>query len=72
MATIEDLNYESIVNEDVDKSIERLRQIRLSRRTPIKKVKTSKKATSKTVSKAVVKSLDKNSINELLEMIGDD
>lgn len=71
MATIEDLDFTSIVDESTNEAIERLRQIRLSRRTPVKKV-TKKKATSKGVSKAVMKHLDKKSISELLDMIGED
>jgi len=71
MATIEDLDFTSIVDESTDEAIERLRQIRLSRRIPIKKV-VKKKVNSRTVSKAVVKNLDKGSINDLLNMIGDD
>jgi len=39
MTTIEDLNYKSISDMSSDEAIELLRQIRLSRRTPIKKPK---------------------------------
>ena len=71
MATIEDLNFTSIVDESTDEAIERLRQIRLSRRTPVKKVSTQK-TTSKQVKKQVTKKLNPNLAKELLDMIGDD
>ena len=71
MATIEDLNFTSIVDESTDEAIERLRQIRLSRRTPIKKVSTQK-TTSKQVKKQVTKKLNSTLAKELLDMIGDD
>lgn len=71
MATIEDLDFTSIIDESTDEAIERLRQIRLSRRTPVKKVST-KKSTSKVVKQKVVKALSLESVKELLEIIGDD
>ena len=71
MSTIEDLDFTSIVDESTDEAIERLRQIRLSRRTPVKKVST-KKSTSKQVKKQVTKNLSKDLAKELLDMIGDD
>jgi len=49
MATIEDFDFKSISDMSQDEAIEHLRQIRLSRRTPKKKVHTSKKARSKEV-----------------------
>ena len=64
MATIEDLDFTSIVDESTDEAIERLRQIRLSRRTPVKKVST-KKAT-KVSTKKITKALDKQSALKLL------
>ena len=42
MANLESLNYESISDMSQDEAIELLRQIRLSRRTPVKKPKTTK------------------------------
>ena len=42
MANLDDLNYESISEMTTDDAIERLRQIRLSRRIPVRKV-TNKK-----------------------------
>ena len=71
MANLESLNYESISDMSQDEAIELLRQIRLSRRTPVKKPKTTK-TTSKSVAKKATKHLDKTSINELLDMIGDE
>lgn len=45
MATIEDLNLPSITEMSSDEAIEYLRQLRLSRRIPVKKAKsTTKKA----------------------------
>ena len=71
MATIEDLDFTSIVDESTDEAIERLRQIRLSRRTPVKKVST-KKTTSKVVRQKVAKALSPDMAKKLLDMIGDD
>jgi len=71
MATIEDLDFTSIVDESTDEAIERLRQIRLSRRAPVKKV-SIKKTTSKQVKKQVTKNLSSDLAKELLNMIGDD
>ena len=52
MATIDDLDIKSILNMDHDEAIEHLRQVRLSRRVPVKKTKgTTKKAKSKAVPK---------------------
>ena len=70
MANLDSLGYNSISDMSTDEAIELLRQIRLSRRTPKKKFK--QKTTSKTVAKKAAKHLDKSSINELLDMIGDD
>lgn len=74
MATLEDLGYESITDMSKDAGIELIRQIRLSRRTPKKqqKQKTSKRTASKNIAKKAMKQLDSKSINELLNMIGDD
>lgn len=71
MANLESLNYESISDMSKDEAIELLRQIRLSRRTPVNKPKKTK-TTSKSVAKKATKHLDKSSINELLDMIGDE
>jgi hypothetical protein len=71
MSTIEDLDFTSIVDESTDEAIERLRQIRLSRRTPVKKVSTPK-TTSKQMKKQVTKNLNAKDALELLDIIGDD
>ena len=70
MATIEDLNFTSIVDESTDEAIERLRQIRLSRRAPVKKVSTPK-TTSKQVKRQVTKNLNPTDVLELLNLLKD-
>lgn len=53
MADLEDLGIDSILDTSQDEVIERLRQIRLSRRIPVKSRKTSSsKSTAKAKSKA--------------------
>lgn len=47
MATIDDLDYKSISDMSSDEAIELLRQIRLSRRIPVTKKKTTKKSIKK-------------------------
>ena len=47
MANIDDLNYESITDMPIDEAIEHLRQIRLSRRIPVKKTKSTSKKKAK-------------------------
>ena len=67
MATIEDLDFTSISDMSTDEAIEHLRQIRLSRRTPVKKVSTPKQ-----VSKDAAKKLPKMTADQakkLLEML---
>ena len=71
MATIEDLDYKSIIDESKDEAIERLRQIRLSRRTPVKKTK-SKKTTSKAAKKKDIENISPEVARKFLELIGDD
>ena len=66
MAKIEDLNTPSITEMSADEAIEHLRQIRLSRRTPVKK---TKKTTAKIKSKAVPK-VTNNQAEELLKLLG--
>lgn len=52
MADLEDLGIDSILDTSQDEAIERLRQIRLSRRIPVKSRKTSSsKSTAKAKSK---------------------
>lgn len=63
MADLEDLGYKSILNMDNDEAIETLRQIRLSRRVPVK----TKKASTK---KDVKVSVDAATAAKLLEILG--
>lgn len=47
MATIEDLKIPSITDMGQDEAIEHLRQLRLSRRVPVKKQSNKKKTSTK-------------------------
>jgi hypothetical protein len=60
MATIEDLDFTEFSQLSQDEAIEHLRQIRLSRRTPVKKVSNPKPKMSA------------EQANALLEMLGDE
>lgn len=71
MATIEDLDFTSIIDESTDEAIEHLRQIRLSRRTPVKKIVT-KKSTTQAIKKKITASINPDMAQELLDIIGDD
>jgi len=67
MATLDDLNIPALTDMSVDEGIEHLRQLRLSRRTPVKKTKTTiKKAKAKATSKISTKQAQ-----ELLKLLGD-
>ena len=66
MATIEDLN-KSITDMSVDEGIEHLRQLRLSRRIPVKKSKSTAKKKAK--AKAIPKPNAEQS-KELLKLLG--
>lgn len=67
MTTIEDLNIKSILNMSHDEALEHLRQIRLSRRTPVKPPpKTSPKKESKAMPK-----MSAEQAKKLLEMLED-
>lgn len=68
MATIDNLGYKSISDVSQDEAIEMLRQIRLSRRVPLKK---AKKSTKKAVKKSAPK-LSKAQALKLLDMIKED
>ena len=65
MADIDDLGYTSITNMQNDEAIELLRQIRLSRRIPVKKTKgtTKKKAKAKP-------EISASEAEELLKILG--
>jgi DNA-binding TFAR19-related protein (PDSD5 family) len=66
MASLEDLPIKSILEESTDEAIERLRQIRLARRTPVKAVKViSSKAKASAVPKVSAEQAAK--LLELLE-----
>ena len=66
MAKIEDLNTPSITDMNADEAIEHLRQIRLSRRMPVKK---PKKTTTRSGSTGTPKVTDKQA-EELLKLLG--
>ena len=66
MADLEDLGYTSILDMSNDEAIDTLRQIRLSRRTPEKRV-----TKSTTITRAkVTASVDANLAAELLRILG--
>ena len=68
MATIEDLKIPSLTDMSPDEAIEHLRQLRLQRRTPIKRKSSSTKkkaAQSKAASK-----ITKEQAKELLKLLG--
>ena len=67
MATLEDLKIPSITDMSQDEAIEHLRQLRLSRRTPVKKhsrATKQKKKQAKLASK-----ITKNDAIELLKLL---
>ena len=66
MADLKDLGYTSILNMDNDESIERLRQIRLSRRIPLKKKSSTKKQ------KKVDLVIDSTAASAILKLLGGD
>lgn len=63
MANLDDLGYTSITEMRTDEALELLRQIRLSRRIPVKKVRTISKK-----SKQAPK-VDSNQAAELLKIL---
>lgn len=62
MANLEDLNHPSITEMQTDEAIELLRQIRLSRRVPVKKVRTIRK-------KLTAPKVNSNQAAELLKIL---
>jgi len=64
MTDLDDLNYKSISEMTRDEAIEHLRQIRLSRRIPVKK---SKKTTTK--KKKVAPQVNADQAAELLKIL---
>ena len=67
MADLDSLGYASIIDMQTDEAIDLLRQIRLSRRIPDKKV--SSKPTIKQTQKQGTKSLDSNMAADLLKLL---
>jgi hypothetical protein len=67
MADIKDLKYASIMTESNDEAVERLRQIRLSRRIPDKPKKTKASAAKKSQNI----SIDSASAAEILKILGE-
>lgn len=68
MATIDDLQIKSIADMTPDEAIEYLRQIRLSRRTPVKK--TNKTSTATKISKKPIPKVSASDAAELLKLLG--
>lgn len=69
MADLESLNYRSISDMSPDEALTLIKSIRLSRRTPKKRIR-KQKVNSKSVSRAASKKLSKSDISEILKMIG--
>jgi len=69
MADLESLNYRSISDMSPDEALALIKSIRLSRRTPKKRIR-KQKVNSKSVSRAASKKLSKSDISEILKMIG--
>ena len=65
MANLDDLNYTSLSEMSVDEALELLRQIRLSRRIPVKK---PRKTTSKKKEKKL--NLSSEQAAKLLKILG--
>jgi hypothetical protein len=69
MANLDDLGYTSIIDMSNDEAIDTLRQIRLSRRVPEKKVKTMKESTKKATQR-VSATISADAAAELLKLLG--
>ena len=70
MSNLESLNYDSISDLSTDEAIELLRQIRLSRRIPLRKTKTTRKVTQKKVTNVDPTTMTAEQIAELLKTLG--
>lgn len=70
MADLESLNYTSISDMSTDEALEMLRQIRLSRRIPTKKTKTTRKTTKKKMPKIDPTTMTADEVAELLKTLG--
>ena len=72
MADLKSLGYTSIADKSRDEALEELRQIRLSRRAPVKTTKSSKKKEEKKkIQKNLKQVMTADMAQELLDMIGD-
>lgn len=69
MANLDDLESKSITDMSPDEAIEYLRQIRLSRRMPVKKVKSADTKTKIKQTKAASK-ITKSDAENLLKLLG--
>jgi hypothetical protein len=69
MSDLDSLNYKSIIDMDTDEAIDTLRQIRLSRRVPEKKTKTTKEST-KVIRKKAEAAINPEMAAELLKLLG--
>ena len=70
MADLESLNYTSISDMTTDEALEHLRLIRLSRRVPLKKTKTTRKVMKKNLPKIDPNSMTADQVAELLKTLG--
>jgi len=70
MSDLESLNYDSISDLSTDEALELLRQIRLSRRVPLRKTKTTRKVTQKKVTNVDPTTMTAEQIAELLKTLG--
>jgi len=68
MSDLSDLNHRSITEMDTDEAIELLRQIRLSRRIPMKKVSKVSKAKKPSVEK--ITNINADMAAEILKILG--
>ena len=70
MADLESLNYTSISDMTTDEALEQLRLIRLSRRIPAKKSKTTRKTIKKKQAKVDPNTMTADQIAKLLKTLG--
>ena len=68
MTTIEDLNLPSLTSMSPDEAIEFLRQLRLSRRIPVKKQ--SKSTVKKKAKAKAIPKVNADQAKELLKLLG--
>lgn len=70
MATIDDLDLQSISDMSQEEAIEALRQLRLARRTPTKTTKVRTQTRAKKEAKDPTKNLTPEQAAELLKLLG--